>query len=133
MATPALPVLLGLLLAAGPSPPSEPHTAPDPAVATAEGPPTATWEFALRPPTLPGPPPGFVAVLDTIRVVAVPPRRPPGPAPRSQPPDAPDAMRDPRDEPLFVIYARPVQLPGFSDRLDLDRVRWRYGGSAPDR
>lgn len=75
--------------------------------------------------------PTVSAAMDTIRVVAA------APAGDAADPDArPDAPRgaetprDPRTEPLFVNYARPVQLMGLADRLDLDRVRWRYAPPA---
>ncbi len=82
-------------------------------------------------PTGPGllPPPPVVSVaMDTIRVTAT---LPPGAAPaRSAPPSGTETLRDPRHEPLFVQYARPVHLIGLADRLDLDRVRWRYAPPA---
>jgi hypothetical protein len=37
-----------------------------------------------------------------------------------------DGLRDPREEPLFVGYAMPVQLQFLADRLDLERIGWRY-------
>ena len=60
------------------------------------------------------------ATVDTIRVVA---SLPGDEAPLSAPPDA---LRDPTREPLFVQYAPPSRLWMFADRLNLDKVRWRY-------
>lgn len=61
------------------------------------------------------------ATMDTLRITADVPSDSSPP-----PPAAIDAPRDPRDEPLFVRYATPAQLMFLSDRLDLDKVRWRY-------
>ncbi len=114
------PVLLGVLLAG-------------PGLASASGPemddpaPEAPSAVAASTVAPAAPPPAVSAVLDTIRIVA-PSLRPSAAGPEPAPGELPEAgaSRDPRTEPLFVEYARPVQLMGLADRLDLDRVRWRY-------
>ena len=113
--TPAGILLVGLLLAAGRSPGMEPET---------DRTPQQEDSTELR----------CTAVMDTVRIV---PQVPPVHTLRGLPlhgPACPEAcageLRDPAQEPLFVTYARPAQLMGLGDRLDLDRVRWRY--HAPD-
>lgn len=120
----------GLLVAsAGPAPGAEPAGPIPPAGQEAISGDPPVVEALLPAPARPFPPPEVSVVMDTLRVTAAAPQ---GRVrdPRPDPPRGAETPRDPRREPLFVTYARPVQLMGLADRLDLDRVRWRYAPSA---
>jgi hypothetical protein len=68
----------------------------------------------------------IAATMDTIRVVADAPARRDAAAAPPLSATLGDGLRDPREEPLFVGYAMPVQLQFLADRLDLERIGWRY-------
>ena len=105
----------------GPTKESAPDPAPNPAQGTDSTQAAATTPCVavmdtvhIRSPTREGAAPPHAAAADSDAVVTDPPV------------PAPWDLRDPAEEPLFTTYARPVQLMGWWDRLDPDRIRWRY-------
>ena len=129
---PALLALGGLSASAAPRP--ERPAAADSAVV--ESVPPGPEPPSAAGPASPDTAAPVTATLDTLRIAAEAPADSAGaraagprasPGPDSRPPLGPvDGPRDPRDEPLFLRYARPAELLFLQDRLDLDKVRWRY-------